>query len=586
MEYSALVDIYRQVESTKKRTEITGYLASLLSRVPVDMIDIVAYLIQGKLHPDFMGIETGVAEKLAISSISFATGIDEREITADYVKTGDIGTAAENAVSRKKQKNLFSTPLTVERVYKNMDAIAKATGPGSQELKAKLLAELLHDSTAEEAKYIARTVLGKMRLGVADMTILDALATAFGAKEEREALVRAYSICSDIGRVARTIAESGLTGISGISITVGVPVQSMLAERLPSIGEILEKMGGECAIEHKYDGLRVQIHLNRQENLFTIFTRRLENATSQFPDIRDAVEKAFTGKSCILDGEAVPIDIYTGEFLPFQVISRRRGRKNDVAKTSAEIPVCVFLFDCLLLDEKDLTTAPYIVRRRMLENVISPSENVKLAQRIVTSDAGEAEKFFSDAIDRGLEGIVAKSTGPESVYKAGARGWLWIKYKKDYKSEMNDTVDLTVVGAFAGKGRRAGGYGALLLASYNHEDDVYETVCKLGSGFDDATVSQLPKMLENARINSPYHKLRTKTNADFWFEPSLIAEVIGAEITLSPIHTCCFGKAKAGAGLAIRFPRFTGRWRTDKQPTDINTSASILQLYRQQLKKV
>jgi DNA ligase-1 len=586
MEYAKLVEVYEKIEATTKRLEITEHLSQFFRTMPPSIIHKVVYLTQGRLYPDFYGIELGLADKLVLSSINLATGIGEKDLTQSFIKTGDLGSVAEDAVARKKQRNLFSEPLSIERVYGNLESIAKAAGAGSQDVKMKLLVELLHDSMPLEAKYIARTVLGNLRLGVADMTILDALAKSFAEKADREKIERAYNVCSDIGLVAKKLVEKGIAGMGDIRLTIGIPVHSMLAERLSSIEEILEKMGGECAFEHKYDGLRIQAHIDRKTGTCELFSRRLERVTGQFPDIVESLTADFRKNSGILDGEAVPVDLNTGEFLPFQEVSRRRGRKYDIKKTADEVPVHLFLFDCLSLDGDDFTTQNYQSRRAVLEGAVLTQGRIRLANRLVTSDAKAAEQFFTDAIAGGLEGIVAKSVRDDSVYKAGARGWQWIKYKKDYKSEMYDTVDLVVVGAFAGQGRRAGGYGALLMASYEPDNDVFETVCKLGSGFDDKTVAGLPEKLKPHLTKEKSRRVISNMKADFWFEPEVVAEVLGAEITLSPVHTCAFGKVRKGAGLAVRFPRFTGKWRDDKGPTDAMTSDELVQMYEKQLKKV
>ncbi|MEM2455114.1 MAG: ATP-dependent DNA ligase, partial [Candidatus Bathyarchaeia archaeon] len=198
----------------------------------------------------------------------------------------------------------------------------------------------------------------------------------------------------------------------------------------------------------------------------------------------------------------------------------------------------------------------------------------------------DLERFFEEAVEAGCEGLVCKSLSKDSVYQAGARGWLWIKYKRDYKSEMTDTVDLVVVGAFYGRGKRAGKYGALLLAAYNHDNDTFETICKCGSGFTDEDLENLPKMLEPYKINHKHPRVNSEIEADVWFVPKVVIEVIGAEITLSPIHTCAKDVIRKGSGLAIRFPRFTGRYRTDKSAEDATTISEIIEMYKRQLKKI
>jgi DNA ligase-1 len=270
---------------------------------------------------------------------------------------------------------------------------------------------------------------------------------------------------------------------------------------------------------------------------------------------------------------------------PFQELMHRR-RKYGIEKAMEEYPVSLFMFDALYIDGKDLTLEPYPIRREALVKAIEESERVKTAKYIITDNAKELEKFFLEAIENGCEGLVCKSVAEDSVYQAGARGWLWIKYKRDYKSEMTDTVDLVIVGAFHGRGKRAGTYGALLLAAYNPESDTFETVTKCGTGFTDEDLAKLPKMLEKHKISHKHPRVNSMIEADVWFEPVVVIEVLGAEITLSPIHTCAMNAIRQGSGLAIRFPRFTGNYRIDKAAEDATTTNEIVEMYQKQLKKI
>jgi DNA ligase-1 len=452
------------------------------------------------------------------------------------------------------------------------------------DLKTALLAGLLADATPKEAKYIMRTVTGNLRLGIADMTVLDALAIAYGGgKEARELVERAYNISSDLGRVAKAVAEKGLRGVKKFEVLVGEPIRPMLAERLSTPEEILEKLGGKCIAEYKYDGERIQIH--KKEGEVTLFSRRLEDISTQYPDAIDLVKKHVRAGEAILEAECVAIDADTGEMRPFQELMHRR-RKYGIEKAMEEYPVSLFMFDALYIDGKDLTLEPYPIRREALVKAIEESERVKTAKYIITDNAKELEKFFLEAIENGCEGLVCKSVAEDSVYQAGARGWLWIKYKRDYKSEMTDTVDLVIVGAFHGRGKRAGTYGALLLAAYNPETDTFETVTKCGTGFTDEDLAKLPKMLEKHKISHKHPRVNSMIEADVWFEPVVVIEVLGAEITLSPIHTCAVNAIRQGSGLAIRFPRFTGNYRLDKAAEDATTVSEIVEMYQKQLKKI
>jgi len=565
---------------------MTDLLVNLLKNTPKDIIDKVVYLTQGKIYPDFVGIEIGVAEKLAIKALARASGRKESEIEEDLKKSGDIGETAQKIIAKKKQVTFFHQPLTltVQRVYETLDKMAKASGSGAIDTKISLLAGLLADATPKEAKYIMRTVTGNLRLGIADMTVLDALAIAYGGgKEARELIERAYNISSDLGRVAKIVAEKGLGGIKKFHVSIGEPIRPMLAERLSSPEEILEKLGGKCIAEYKYDGERVQIHKNGEKVI--LFSRRLENISSQYPDAVQLVKRHVKAKEAILEAECVAIDTDTGDLRPFQELMHRR-RKYGIEKAMEEYPVSLFIFDALYIDGKDLTLDPYPVRRKALEKIIEQSERVQIAKCMIASNEKELENFFLEAIEEGCEGLVCKSMAKDSVYQAGARGWLWIKYKRDYKSEMTDTVDLVIVGGFHGRGKRAGTYGALLLAAYNPESDTFETVTKCGTGFTDEDLTKLPETMKKHVIFHKHPRVNSVIAADVWFEPAVVIEVLGAEITLSPIHTCAMDAIRQGSGLAIRFPRFTGNYRFDKAPEDATTVSEIIEMYRKQLKKI
>jgi DNA ligase-1 len=584
LKYSVIAEAYEQIEGTTKRLEMTDLLVDLLKNTPREVIDKVAYLTQGRIYPDFIGTEIGVAEKLAVKALARATGSKESHIEGDIKRSGDVGETGRKFIATKKQVTFSQQALTVEKVYETLDKMAKASGTGAVDTKMALLAGLLAAASPSEAKYILRTVTGNLRLGIADMTVLDALAIAYaGGKEAREHVERAYDICSDLGRVAKTLVEKGLEGIKSFQVSVGEPIRPMLAERLSSPEEIIEKLGGKCVAEYKYDGERLQAH--KQGDDVTLFSRRLENISSQYPDAIKLFKQYVKAKEAILECECVAVDPDTGELRPFQELMHRR-RKYEIDKAIEDYPVSLFLFEALYVDGKDLTLEPYPLRRKILEKTIRESDHVKIADRTITDNAADLEKFFLEAIQNGCEGLVCKSIAKDSVYQAGARGWLWIKYKRDYKSEMHDTVDLVVIGAFHGRGKRAGKYGALLLAAYNAEGDTFETVTKCGTGFTDEDLAKLPSMLQKHVIQHRHPRVDSLVKADVWFEPVVVIEVLGAEITLSPIHTCAMNSVRKGSGLAIRFPRFTGNYRVDKAPEDATTSAEILEMYRNQLKKI
>lgn len=585
MKYVKLAEVFDEIEATSKRLEMTDLLVKLIKDTSRDEISKVVYLLQGKLYPDYLGVELGIAEKLLIKAVAEIAGKSENLVDGDFKKSGDLGLTVEKLLQRKSQATLVKRPLTVSSVYDTFDKIAHAAGSGSVDLKIRLLRSLLNDASPLEGKFIARMAVGKLRLGVADMTVLDALAIAYGGdKSARGPLERAYNLSSDLGYVASVVAKDGLVGVEKFKITVGRPIRPMLCERLPSAREILEKLGGTGAAEYKYDGLRVQAHITSKE--VHLFSRRLENITDQFPDVARLLKKTIKAKEAIVEGECIAVDIHTGDMLPFQVISQRRGRKHEIEKMAEEIPVTIFLFDVLYLNGKDQTLTPYLERRKQLLKIIEPSEHVKVAEQVEARDPDRLEQLMDEAVASGCEGLVVKNTSEQSVYQAGARGWLWIKYKRSYKAEVQDTFDLVPIGAFAGRGRRAGSYGALLMAVYNPKEEAFETLCKLGSGFKDEDLLNLPKMMQPYLIKQKHPRVNSLMQPDFWFVPSMVLEVAADEITLSPMHTCGWGLIRPRSGLALRFPRFTGNWRKDKGPEDATTSQESVEMYRKQLKQI
>lgn len=580
-----VAEAFEEIEGTTKRLEMTGLLVDLIKVTPRQELGKVLNLLQGKLYPDYVGVELGFAEKLLIKALAEVIGRTEQSVETVYKKTGDIGSTVKQLLIKKSQSTLSHEVLTVNVVYDTFEKMAKASGSGAVETKLRHMISLLSNASPLEAKFIARIAIGNLRLGVGDMTLLDALAIAYGGgKETREPLERAYNLSSDLSYVAEVVAQSGMDGIRKFKISVGRPIRSMLCERLPSAKEILEKLGGEASAEYKYDGLRVQAHIGRKE--VHLFSRRLENITDQFPDVAKNLRGAINATEAIVEGECVAVDPQTGDMLPFQVISRRRGRKYDVAKMSEEVPVTVFLFDLLYLDGHDMTSTTYPKRREALITTTTPSDHVSVSEQFMIHDAEKMEQLMTQAVASGCEGLVIKSISEQSVYQAGARGWLWIKYKRSYKAEVNDTVDLVSVGAFAGRGRRSGSYGALLMAVYNSKEDTFDTLCKLGSGFTDEDLQILPKTLNPYLVKQKHPRVNSLMEPDAWFVPALVLEVAADEITLSPLHTCARGVMRKDSGLALRFPRFTGKWRADKSAEDATTSKEILEMYQKQLKKI
>ncbi|MHB1493558.1 MAG: ATP-dependent DNA ligase [Thermoplasmataceae archaeon] len=610
MLFSRFSEYLNQMTETSKRLELKSILSSLFLESGSEIKKTI-YLIQGKIAPDYEGKEFEIADETIMEILSEISGVDKDEITKNLAKIGDIGTLAYEIKTRSSQRMLFLEDMTIDDVFSTLKSISEKKGGGSIRIKKDLMKRLLLSGSPDDAKYIVRIALGKLRLGVADSTILQGLIEAFNFVDLSEEVENYYNFSPDLGNLSEILKKNDRDEIKNFGPRPFVPFKVMLAERLQSIPSILEKMGGKVAFEYKYDGLRAQVHI--RDGKVKIFSRGNEETTSQFPDVVEAVKRQISLKDGIVDGELVPYNPETEEIYPFQEISRRRGRKKDllsdgddklksifqfgndssgctellkkkVFNIADEIPITLFLFDIVYLNGRDLSRKGYSERRRNLEEAIQPTEKIKLARRIISSDASELEAFFELSIENGCEGIVAKSLSEESIYRAGARGWNWIKYKRDYQSLVNDTFDLVVVGAFWGHGRRGKTYGALLLASFNPDKGVYETFCKLGTGFTDEVLFSLPRIFSDLIVQGEPNNVDAALKPDVWIYPQKVMEVKGAEITVSPVHTCNKGMIENGMGLALRFPRFTGRWRDDKKPESCTSNEEILEMYKNQKK--
>ena len=576
MLYSEIADVFDRLERTSSRLEMTSIFSEFFKELDPVSLKKIVYLCQGKLHPDFHNAELGMADKLVLRSIAFVSGASEKKMDDLWKEKGDPGAVAETLIKARKQASLFSEPLTLDKVIKNLLLIESAEGKDSQDRKMKYLSNLLMDSGPVEARYICRIVTGRMRLGAGSMTILDALAGAFGTKEDRPDIERAFNITCDLGLVAETLAVGGVDSVKKMKVAVGSPIKVMLAERLPSMALILDRMGGRCAMEFKYDGIRVQAHIDKDS--VKLFSRRMEDLTSNFPDIAAELRKRCKAEKAIIEGECVAVDP-EGGMLPFQNVTHRR-KKHGMDKAVEDYPVKMFMFDMLLLNDEDMTTRPFEERRSKLGEIFELSDMIKLTTMEIVSTPEEGEAFFGKALEKKCEGVMAKSLS--SDYRAGSRGFLWIKYKKDYEEALTDSFDLVVVGAFHGRGKRAGKYGALLMAVFDDETGHYGTVCKLGTGFDDVFLEGLPDMLDKYLSDERPKMVDAQLIPDVWFLPTIVLEVVAAEISLSPIHTAAMGMVKEDAGLGLRFPRFTGRVREDKGPEECMTSNEVLSMYEMQ----
>jgi DNA ligase 1 len=582
LKYSLVAEYFEKLEGTSGRLEMTEILSSLFKETPKSDLPILAYLMQGKLRPDSEGVELGIAEKLALRALGTASGKTAQSVKDAYIKSGDIGSAAQALLKgRERQGSLFSEPLTLRRVYDSLLSIAKTSGGGSIESKLRELVSLLNDATPVEAKFILRTAMGVLRLGVADYTILDASAVALlGDKAHRKVLERAYNVTSDLGFVVGVAAEEGLAGVKKIHLQVGKPIRPMLAERLQSAQAILDQIGKPVAAEYKLDGERLQMHKDGER--VELFSRRLERITYNYPDVVRYVKSHVKSKRAVLEGEVVAINANTGEYLPFQELMHRR-RKHGIEETMKRYPVAVNFFDALYVDGKDITGLPYLKRRAQLERVVEVTEFTRPVPSKMVETADEMEKFMELAISEGCEGIVAKK--PDGTYRAGAREFAWIKLKREYSSELTDTIDLVIIGAFHGKGRRAGVYGTYLLAAYDSKRKAYPSVTKIGTGFTDADLERFPRLLKEYESHVKPPDVESNLVPDIWYRPKVVIETIASEITLSPIHPAAMNAVREGSGLALRFPKFTGKIRDEKGPEDATSVNELVEMYGLQIRR-
>ena len=580
MEFSIIAEIFERMESTAKRIELTNLLVELLKKTPKKIIPNAVYLLQGIIRPNFEGVELGVAEKLAIRAISKSSGLSIKKIEENYKKCGDLGLTASNILKLKTQTTFTAEKITLERVYETLFRIAKLGGKGSQDLKMKYISSLLNDATPVEAKFVLKILLGTLRLGIAENTIMDALAIAFtGKKENKEQIENAYNVSSDLGKVSLLIATDGIDEIKKFKISLFSPIRPMLADRVKSEKEAIKKMSEKFAAEYKLDGERVQIH--KQANEVILFSRRLENITKYYPDIVENVKKSLSVNEGVFEAEIVPVNENTGEFLPFQELMHRR-RKYKLEKAISQYPITVNFFDVLYFDKKDCLNLEYSERRNILEKLVNEDNFSKLVPMLLVKNENEIEDFLENSINSGCEGLMLKTL--DAPYRAGARGSNWLKLKREYRNELGDSLDLIVIGAYFGRGRRTGLYGTLLLGTYNPDKDNFPSVCKVGTGFTDESLDQLYQILSNKITLKKNSRVVSEMEADVWFEPDLVLEIVASEITLSPIHKTGLNLIRKGSGFALRFPKFTGKIRYEKAVEDASTDEEVLALYKGQSK--
>jgi DNA ligase-1 len=560
-----------QLESTSSRNELVKTLAELYAKSSADEIQPLTYLIQGRLVPFFEPIEIGLGDKLVIAAIAQAFEKPADEVTKLFDRLGDLGMVAATLSTHGSK-----TALPVTAVHARLMEIALASGAGSVEKKRSLFAALLKQVDPVSAKHLVRIALGRLRLGIGDPTVLDALSFAKkGDKSLRPVLEGAYNRVSDLGLIARTFWSGGESAVDALKVTVGRPIRSQLAERLPNPEAVIKKLG-LVAVQPKYDGIRVQIHKKGSE--VRVFSRNLEDYTLMFSELTAAAQ-ALKDKTLILDGEAIAYSKELEEYLPFQLTASRR-RQHGIEQAARDLPLVAFVFDILYQNGRDLTELPYEERLALVDEVIAGS-TVLLPAPIIKTDSVEVlTKTLLDNISQGLEGVVVKR--PDSKYQAGARNFNWVKLKRHTSGQLNDTVDLVLLGYYFGKGKRAEfGVGALLAGVYDAEKDRFATITKLGTGLSDAEWRQIHERADKLQVDHRPARVDSILTPDVWLEPEVVVEVMADEITPSPRHTA----GKAGdeePGFALRFPRVVSFRGTDKRPEDATTVKEIADLFRQQ----
>ncbi len=577
MKYSELADVYEKLGSTTKRLEKTEHLAEFLRRVGADETEEVALLLQGRVFPAWDEREIGVASQLMAKAISIASGSDAKAVEKEWKKTGDLGNVAENLIKGKRQHTLSSSELTVRKVFSNLRRLAEETGHGSVDRKLQLIAELLTSAKGAEARYIARTILGELRVGLGEGTLRDAIVWAYFMKvtddmgaEDRErynsyvdAVQQAYDLTTDFAVVARAAKEKGLKGLESVRITLGKPIKVMLALKADDLKEAFDTVGKPAQAEFKYDGFRLEIEKDEKGSIL-LFTRRLENVTSRFPDVVENVKKHVHAKSFILDAEAVGYDRKTARYLPFQSISQRIKRKYCIERMAEEFPVEVNVFDVLACNGENMIKEPFRKRRELVEKIVdNVKRKIRPTEAIVADREEEIEKFFAKSKEAGNEGLMIKSL--DAPYKPGARVGHMLKYKK-----VMENLDLAVIGAEWGEGKRSSWLSSYDLACSG--DGKLVEVGKVATGLKEKpeeglSFGEMTKLLKPLIIEGEGKHVKVK--------PKIVIEVAYEEIQKSPSYS---------SGYALRFPRVVRNRSSEKSVKDINTLEDVERLYGQQKK--
>ncbi len=576
MKFIDVAKYFDNIEKTTKRLEMFDILSNLFKETPNENIDKIIYICQEQIKPPFESLKIDMAEKMLQKSIARATGVSLKKVIELYKNKGDLGLVAEELSKAQKSKLIQPDELTLIDVYDSFLKTAKSSGVGSVDIKISIIAGILGRAKPLEAKYICRFIIGKLRLGVGDPTLMDSLSKAkIGDRSLREKIEKAYNLCSDLGEVAKKLFIEDIESLEKFKITPGKPIRMALAERLSTPEEIIEKIG-KCAVEGKYDGFRLQCHkIGKQVK---IFSRNLEEISYMFPEIVHSIKKYIKSEKAIIEGEAIVYNEATEELMPFQVTMTRK-RKYEIDKKSKELPLKLFIFDLLYINGKDYTEKPLRERIKLMEKNIELGNGLELAERIITENPEEVDRFFENVISRGLEGVLAKRL--DAGYSAGGRNYDWIKLKRGYKGDLTDTIDVVIIGYIKGRGARAKfGIGALLAGVYDKKEDSFKSIARIGSGFSEEKWQELKSELDKISLKQKPARIESEIKPDVWVEPKYVIEVAADEITKSPMHTA--GRTEKESGYALRFPRAKSFIRVDKKAEDATSVEEIKKMHKMQ----
>ena len=585
MKFNNLAHLFSDLENTTKRLEmidiLSNFFETLKNKENFKDLDKIIYLLQGQLVPNIRQFpKMGIAEKMIIEALSVHSGIEGKKIKEVLVKQGDIGAAADLILSkRKKQKSLFDynqsdeiskSSIEIFELYSELKKIALTEGAGSHDIKLGLLRGLMRRSSPLETKYLLRIITSTLRIGVQEATIIEGLALAFtGKRHNKDIIEHAYSLYPDLGKISKMLAEQGLQKVEKINIEYGTPILSMLASR-EIYSEFNKRLGTPFVAENKLDGERLQIH--KMGDTVILFSRRLLDISEQYPDVCEVVRESIRTKEVIFEGEVVAMDHVYEKMRPFQVLSQRR-RKHEVENILKEVPVCLFVFDLLKLGDASFVDKAFPDRRRKLEEIVEERDELRLVESVLINSTDELLEFFNKARDEGFEGIMAKSIKEDSNYQAGNRGYKWLKLKSLEGGKLKDSVDVVIIGAFYGKGRRTGVLGTYLGAVYDPESDKYIAFTRFFSGIDDELSETLTKDMEEFTLEKKPRNVICEDKPDIWLSPDVVIEITGDEITISEKFITL--------GYSMRFPVFQ-RLRPEKGSKDITTVKEIQELYETQ----